>query len=99
MSLSDIYHGVTEVKIGDGSMSLVWKDLWLDQTLELSHPRAFSHTKLEDASTATLLAMTDIQNGFHLPLSQQAREEVRDLQNRTALTMPDVDTKDERACC
>lgn len=74
--LRGVYQGVTRVHVGDGSSTLFWKDIWKDQVFEESHPRAFSYTKLEDASVANFLSISELQEGFQLPLSVQAKDEV-----------------------
>lgn len=77
MQLSDTYGGIMKVEVGDGSTALFWKDQWHDKTLDESHPRAFSFTKLEDVSVLEFLGINDLQIGFHLPLSSEARLEVQ----------------------
>lgn len=84
MQYSDVYCGITQVKIGRGDAALFWKDLWHDQLLMESHPRAFSFTQLPDASIADFLGIAALQEGFHLPLSPQARLEVQNLQELSA---------------
>lgn len=98
MQLNDIYRGITRVQIGDGSTALFWKDLWLDEIIADTHPRAFSYNKIEDASVAEFLGIEDISQGFHLPLSAQAYEEVQDMQLLTASTSPDNATRDKWVC-
>lgn len=98
MQLSDIYRGITSVSVGDGRTTLFWKDLWQDQLLMESHPRAYSFTKLEDASVAALLGITTAHDGFHLPLSPQARNEVRDLQLLTEGMNTDNECNDVWTC-
>lgn len=74
MNLSDTYRGITKAEVGDGSTILFWKDMWQDQLLEISHPRAFSFAKDEDTSGATFLSMATLSEGFHVPVSPQAKE-------------------------
>ena len=61
----------------------MWKDLWLDEVLADSHPRAFSYAKLEDISVRDFLGCTNLNETFHLPLSMQAHNELRHLQENT----------------
>lgn len=77
-----------------GSTALFWKDLWLQETIELSHPRAFSFTLNEDASVKEFLEITSLAEAFHLPLSPQAHAEVRDLQAVTTHLRPVSATSD-----
>ena len=89
MNLSNTYCGITQVTIGDGSTVLFWKDLWLEQPLEISHPRALLFVKEEDSSVADFLAMTNLQDEFFLPLSLKARDELRELQEQNCSTYDD----------
>ena len=57
MSLNDVYRGIDRVNVGDGTSALFWKDLWMAHTLEASHLRTFSFTRIEDASIAQLLSI------------------------------------------
>lgn len=98
MNLSDAYRGITKVTVGDGSTVLFWKDLWQDQLLETSHPRAFSFVKNEDTSIAPFLAMATLHEGFHMPLSTQSREEIQELQLLTASMTPVPERKDIWTC-
>lgn len=95
LQLSDVYRGVTTVKIGNGSSVLFWKDLLHDQLLSDSHPRAYSYAKDEDVSVQELLGSNAINDVFHLPLATLAREEVRSLQLLTAGVDPNSATEDK----
>lgn len=88
LQLSDIFIGVTRIKVGDGSTTLFCKDLWNEQILCDSHPRAFSFALDEDLTVQKLLLSNSIGEAFHLPLSLQARDEVE----------PGCDTKDRWFC-
>ena len=95
MNLSDIYRGISTVQIGTSNTALFWKDLWSDQLNDEAFPRAFSFTKLEDASVADFMAITNIHTGFHLPLTPLARQELQQLQAQTADTIPDSNKPDQ----
>ena len=88
MSLSDVYHGITRVNVGDDTSALIWKDFWLDHTLEASHPRAFSFTRIEDVSIAQFLSIQTVSDGFYTPLSAQARLEIQEMQAAAAPVEP-----------
>lgn len=81
-----------------GSTTLFWKDLWCNQTLCDSHPRAFSFAKNEDILIQALLTSNTLGEAFHLPLSMQAREEVWSLQLLTTEIDPSSDARDEWVC-
>jgi hypothetical protein len=98
IQLSDIFRGVTQVKIGDGSTTLFWKDLWNEQPLTESHPRAFSFARNEDITVQKLLTSTTIGEAFHLPMSLQAREEINSLQQLTMGLDPGNNQKDRWLC-
>ena len=67
---------VAAVMIGDGKTALFWKDLWTRNVL-VTHPRAFSFARNENALVVDILNVVDLGNIFHLLLSIQAREEGR----------------------
>ena len=62
---------------------MFWKDLWLDLEPAQSYPRAYSFAKKEDISVQEFLSSGDLATLFHLPLSPQAMDELRDLQLAT----------------
>ena len=80
LKLTPKYRGVSRVQVVDGTTAFAWKDLWLDETLETSHPRAFSYVLHEDASVENFLESSSLHETFHLPLSPEAFEEVCDIQ-------------------
>ena len=99
MQLSGIFRGITKVTPGNGSSALFWKDAWFDNTQDSPlmdiYPRAFSFCLNEDDSIAKVLAATDPSTIFSLPLSTQAREEIKEIQeglpqNRLAVDNSDV---------
>lgn len=98
LHLSDIYRGVTKVSVGNGRSTLFWKDLWHDNLLSDSHPRAFSYAKGEDLTIHDLLTAGSLGQVFHLPLSLEARQEINDLQLITRDFDPATDTSDHWLC-
>ena len=102
LQLSDVFRGITTVTLGDGSSSLFWKDAWFgsDRQAPLMElfPRAFSFCLNEDASVADVLATTDPNLLFHLPLSTQARGEVREIQQGSLHIVLDSDQYDAWEC-
>ena len=57
---------------------------WLSDELAISHPRAYSFAMHEDISVQSFLAADNLAALLHLPLSPQALDEVRILQELTA---------------
>ncbi|XP_037418890.1 uncharacterized protein LOC119283440 [Triticum dicoccoides] len=84
LKLTPIYRGISKVEIYRGDKVLMWKDLWLEDILSDSHPRAFSFARNEDISVQQFLTITSLDEAFHLPLSMQARDEVRNIQHLVA---------------
>ena len=81
--LMPVYRGISNVIVRNGSSALFWKDVWIGDVLAETHPRAFSFTLQEDISVRDFLCNTSLSETFHLPLSTQALEETRDLQQKT----------------
>lgn len=101
MQLSDVFRGITRVTLGNGSSSLFWKDVWFDDrdtSLMEICPRAFSFCLNEDEPVAKILTATDPSLIFHLPLSTQAREEVREIQQGTMHVILDEGCTDAWEC-
>jgi hypothetical protein len=89
-----IYRGISSSTIKDGSMTLFWKDDWLDSIKSEIFPRAFSYCTNEDIFVQQFLSAGRLADNFWLPLSPEALEEVREMQNMTTLIQltPDHDT-------
>ena len=83
LKLTPTYRGISNVIAHSGDMMLMWKDLWLDEILAESHPRAFSYAKLEDISVRDFLGSPNLNETFHLPLSMQAHDELRCVRSRS----------------
>jgi hypothetical protein len=79
LKLTPIFRGITCVQVVDGKTTLFWKDLWKEEILQTSHPRAFSFAILEDLSVAEAMNSTDLHETFHLPVSPQALDEIQDV--------------------
>ena len=76
LKLTPIYRGISQVIVRKGDTVLMWKDLWLDDVLANSRPRAFSYAKLEDISVRDFLGCTSLNETFNLPLFVQAHNEL-----------------------
>ena len=76
LKLTPIFRGITRVQVVDGESTLFWKDLWKEEILQVSHPRAFSYAIHEDWSVAEAMGHTELHETFHLPVSPQALEEI-----------------------
>lgn len=88
LKLSPNFRWVSPINIVCGTTALFWKDMWSDELLQDSHPRAFSYAANEDVSVKDFLRITSLGEAFHLPLSPQAHAEVRDMQTIVTLFQP-----------
>ena len=93
MKLMDIYRQVTHCKLGNGEIILFWSDNWKDLVIDERFPRLFSFVKDKLISVKEALQTTDPAQAFHLPLSTEAAEELRTLQDilRGVVTADDND--------
>ena len=80
IKLIPTYQGISKVSLGNGENFLFWKDMWREEILVASYPRALSYAKNEDLSVQQFLGITNLQEAFHLPLSHQAHAELKQLQ-------------------
>ena len=94
LKLTHIFRGVSHVQIVDGRSTLFWKDLWKEEVLQTSHPRAFSFALHEDLSVAAMVNPMDMHATFHLPLSPLALNEVQDIQQQITWTSPSTSLHD-----
>ncbi|XP_037427324.1 uncharacterized protein LOC119292673 [Triticum dicoccoides] len=101
LKLTPIYRGISKAIVHDGATVLMWKDLWLDATLDEKYQHAFSFAKNEDISVKDFLGSTSLHETFHLPLSVQAMQEIRDLQQevRHVGNATDPTPHDNWTCC
>jgi hypothetical protein len=83
--LMPTYRGIASSTIKDGSMTLFWKDDWLDSIKSETFPRAFSYCTNEDISVQQFLSAGRLADNFWLSLSPEALEEVREMQNMAAV--------------
>lgn len=95
MHMSDMLRGVTRVEVGNGSSVLFWKDLWHEQPIVDSHPRAFPFTINEYTFVQTFLRSNTIGEVLYPPLMPRAREEIRDLQQITSWIDPGSNVNDK----
>lgn len=99
IQLTDVCHGVSKVNIAGGSSTLFWKDLWQPQILSVAYFRVSSYAQMKTLRRGDRsLGMTELREGFHLPLSTQARQEVRQLQDDTASTEIVSEGNDTSGC-
>jgi hypothetical protein len=81
LKLCDLFRGIANCKIGDGSTVLFWSDLWNDNVMQIKYPRLYSFAKNKNISVAQFLTNNTLEMQFHLPLSEQAYQEYQSLQD------------------
>lgn len=80
--LIPLFQAITSVTVGTGDSALFRKDNWSNHNLENEFPVLFSYGRNEDVTVQGFLSATDIDQNFHLPLSNQAIQEWGNLNNR-----------------
>jgi hypothetical protein len=68
------------VQAKDSALVYLWKDQWLSQALKLSSPELFSFVKKKNITLKKALSC-NFTYLFHLPLSEQAYEQLLQVQN------------------
>lgn len=68
------------VEIASGTSCLAWEDLWTDQALSQKFPELLSFAKNRHITFAQMHATSQLHSLFHLPLSQQAHDQLQSLQ-------------------
>jgi hypothetical protein len=81
--LMPIYRGIASSTVNEGTTTLFWKDSWISNIVSETYPRAFSFAINEDISVQEFLSSVRLGDLFHLPLSPEAMNELRELQNDT----------------
>ena len=80
MKLSPIYRGISTCTIGQGTLSLFWKDDWGNEILQEKYPCLFSYVLKEDTSVLEFCNSAEASDKFHLPLSLEALQEWHQIQ-------------------
>jgi len=93
LRLSNIYKGIARCNIGNGSTVTFWEDLWCDEILANKHPRLFSFALDKSISVQQIMQTDDLALLFHLPLSEQAMQELVSLQQEIQLVEFDENNK------
>ena len=94
MRLNNIYRSVSQCFIGNGSTVCFWEDRWLPGVLSTKYPRLASFARNRYASVQEIMTSIDLDNLFILPLTQQAFEEMLQLQEGIQNVSIEEDDKD-----
>jgi hypothetical protein len=93
LRLSNLFRGIARCAIGDGSTVLSWDDPWTDHLLSEQYPRLLSFSKDTRLSVKDMLNTEELEDLFHLPLSQAANQDFEQLQELlSGLPMPESKT-------
>ena len=81
--LHSLYRGIAHCVVGNGATVCFWEDLWGANGVVLAteFPRIASFLKSNTISVQEVMQTDNLDDIFHLPLSQQAMEELVQLQN------------------
>ena len=74
------FKSLAHINILSGSSVLLWKDVWLSNSLQNIFPYLFSFAKDVSISVSQILDMEDALDHFNLPLSQEAYDELLQFQ-------------------
>ena len=75
-----MFRGISSCIVGNGSTVLFWSDVWNHHLLQEKFPRLYSYAKDKRISVAKFLENNIVMAQFHLPLSEQAHQEHKELQ-------------------
>lgn len=81
LKLLSKFKGMARVEIGNGTSCFLWEDLLGNEILSQKFPELFSFAKNKQIIFAKGYAQAPLHNLFHLPLSQQAHNQLLLLQN------------------
>jgi hypothetical protein len=94
-TLLDIYRGITKCAVNIDDTVLIWKDIWMDESIpQDAFPHLFSFVLDEDCSVIQYTERNVSTEHFFMPLSNEASTELFELQSAITetgrdLTLPD----------
>jgi hypothetical protein len=77
----DLYKAMAKCNLGDGKSAFFWSDLWLDTCLQQKFPHLLSFAKKATATITEIVNTEFLEDLFHLPLSQQAFQELSEFKS------------------
>jgi hypothetical protein len=81
LRLNILFRGIARCEIGDGAIVTFWEDIWAGEILAYKFPRLFSYARNDSTSVEQIMKAEDLDSIFHLPLSQEAFDEMLQLQD------------------
>ena len=94
LKLCDLFRGIADYRIGDGSTVLFWSDLWNDNVMQVKFPRLYSFARNKRILVSQFLLNNSLESQFHLSLSKQAYQEFQSLQEYIQTIQVQQDSKD-----
>ena len=79
LKLLDSYKGMAMVTIRDGVSCLFWDDMWLHRIPRQAFPELFSFARNPHISVSSVLDAGGPASLFHLPISQEAFQQLHQL--------------------
>jgi hypothetical protein len=76
LKLCDMYGGIAQCAIDNGSTVIFWLDIWNEHLLQQKYPMLYSYAKNKNTLVAQFLHNNIIEEQFHLPLSVQAYQDL-----------------------
>lgn len=89
LKLLDQYKGMASALVQNGTSCFFWLDVWNHQLLSQSYPHLFSYVKDQKLTVLQVAQLEDLTEIFHLPLSEEAFQQLQELQimlNHLSLT-------------
>jgi hypothetical protein len=77
--LLNCYKGIAQATARQGYSIIFWQDLWDGKFLGQSYPHLYSFTNQENITLQFVLQVNDLQDLFHLALSEEAYTQFCDL--------------------
>lgn len=80
LKLLDKFKGIAMVNVNNAKSCYLWSDLWNNRVPMLTYPELFSFAKSKSTILAEAVTMDNLLELFNLPLSQQAFQQLNQLQ-------------------
>jgi hypothetical protein len=81
LKLCDIFKGISQCSIGNGTTVMFWSDVWNGNIMEQKFPRLYSYAKNKNILVASFLQNNQFEQQFHVPLSVQTFQEYQEMQH------------------
>jgi hypothetical protein len=79
LKLLEHFKGMASVIVQSGTTCFFWLDVWNDHLLSHDFPHLFSYVKDQKLTVLRVAQATNLSDIFHLPLSEEAFQQFREL--------------------